>query len=75
LFCFYRGYLNEGQRWLEQALETPPDAAAPWPRAWALTASGLLANVCGETERATTLPISAMRGVMTFSLSHAFSLA
>jgi predicted ATPase/transcriptional regulator with XRE-family HTH domain len=52
LFWFYRGYLNEGQRWLEQALKTPPDAAAPWPRAWALTGSGLLANVCGETERA-----------------------
>jgi tetratricopeptide (TPR) repeat protein len=52
LFCFYRGYLNEGQRWLEEALQTPPDAAAPWPRAWALTGSGLLANVCGETERA-----------------------
>ena len=52
LFCFYHGYLNEGLRWLERALETPPDAAAPWPRAWALTGSGLLANVCGETERA-----------------------
>ena len=52
MFCFYRGYLNEGRRWLDQALETPPDAAAPWPRAWALTGSGLLASVCGETERA-----------------------
>ena len=38
-----------------QALETPPDAAAPRPRAWALTASGMLANVCGETDRATAL--------------------
>jgi predicted ATPase/DNA-binding XRE family transcriptional regulator len=55
LFCFYRGYLNEGRRWLERALEAPPDAAAPWPRAWALTGSGLLASVCGETERATEM--------------------
>ena len=54
-FWYYRGYLNEGQRWLDQALETPPDDAAPRPRAWALTASGMLANVCGETDRATAL--------------------
>ena len=54
-FWYYRGYLNEGQRWLDQALETPPDAASPRPRAWALTSSGMLANVCGETERATAL--------------------
>ena len=54
-FWYYRGYLNEGQRWLDQALKTPPDDAAPRPRAWALTASGLLANVCGETERAAEL--------------------
>ena len=51
-FWYYRGYLNEGQRWLSQALETPVDASAPWPRAWALTAGGLLANVSGETDRA-----------------------
>ena len=54
-FWYYRGYLNEGQRWLSQALETPPDDDAPRPRAWALTASGMLANVCGETDRATAL--------------------
>ena len=23
LFWYYRGHLNEGQRWLDQALETP----------------------------------------------------
>jgi predicted ATPase/transcriptional regulator with XRE-family HTH domain len=54
-FWYYRGYLNEGRRWLSQALETPPDAALPRPRAWALSACGMLANVCGETERATAL--------------------
>ena len=54
-FWYYRGYLNEGRRWLDQALETPPDAAAPRPRAWALTVSGMLANVCGETDRAAEL--------------------
>jgi predicted ATPase/class 3 adenylate cyclase len=51
-FWYYRGYLNEGLRWLRQALETPVDAGAPRPRAWALTAGGLLANVGGDTERA-----------------------
>ena len=39
-FWYYRGHLNEGQRWLDQALQTPPDDAAPRPRAWALTAAG-----------------------------------
>ena len=51
-FWYYRGYLNEGQRWLSQALETPPDADVPGPRAWALTGSGLLAAVGGDAERA-----------------------
>ena len=54
-FWYYRGHLNEGRRWLDQALQTPPDAASPRPRAWALTFGGMLANVCGETERATAL--------------------
>jgi predicted ATPase/class 3 adenylate cyclase len=54
-FWYYRGYLNEGQRWLSQALETPADPAAPRPRAWALTASGLIASVSGEPERAAEL--------------------
>jgi predicted ATPase/transcriptional regulator with XRE-family HTH domain len=54
-FWYYRGYLSEGRRWLDQALETPEDADVPRPRAWALTASGLLANVCGEADRATAL--------------------
>jgi len=53
MFWYYRGYLGEGQRWLDQALQTPPDAASPRPRAWALACSGMLANVCGETDRAT----------------------
>ena len=51
-FWYYRGHLDEGRRWLDQALQTPPDDASPRPRAWALTASGLLANVGGDTERA-----------------------
>ena len=54
-FWYYRGYLNEGRRWLDQALQTPPDEASPRPRAWALSACGMLANICGETERATAL--------------------
>jgi predicted ATPase/DNA-binding CsgD family transcriptional regulator len=54
-FWYYRGYLNEGRRWLDQALHAPPDDASPRPRAWALTASGLLANVRGEPERAAEL--------------------
>jgi predicted ATPase/transcriptional regulator with XRE-family HTH domain len=55
MFWYYRGYLNEGQRWLSQALETPPDPATPGPRARALTGSGLLASVSGEADRATAL--------------------
>jgi predicted ATPase/DNA-binding XRE family transcriptional regulator len=55
IFWYYRGHLNEGRHWLDQALQTPADADAPRPRAWALTISGMLANVCGETERATAL--------------------
>jgi predicted ATPase len=51
-FWYYRGHLHEGQRWLSQALEAPPDDAAPRPRAWALTGGGLLANVSGETDPA-----------------------
>ena len=51
-FWYYRGFLDEGQRWLGLALDTPGDDAAPRPRALALTAGGLLANVGGETERA-----------------------
>ena len=39
-FWYYRGYLNEGRRWLDQALQTPPDEASPRPRAWALTGAG-----------------------------------
>jgi tetratricopeptide (TPR) repeat protein len=54
-FWYYRGYLNEGQRWLGQALETPADADAARPRAWALTNSGMFANVGGETDRAIAL--------------------
>ena len=27
LFWYYRGHLNEGRRWLDQALETPADAS------------------------------------------------
>src|SRR5215204_5570393 len=54
-FWYYRGYLGEGQRWLNQALETPADAHAARPRAWALTNSGMFANVGGETDRAIAL--------------------
>jgi predicted ATPase/transcriptional regulator with XRE-family HTH domain len=52
VFCYDRGLLSEGRRWLDQALATPPDDAAPQPRAWALMMSGMLASVSGETERA-----------------------
>jgi tetratricopeptide (TPR) repeat protein len=55
IFWYYRGHLNEGQRWLDQAVQTPPDAAAPRPRALALTFSGMLANVRGEPKRAAEL--------------------
>ena len=51
-FWYYRGYLNEGQRWLDQALATPPDAGSPRLRAWALLASGLLAQVGGKADHA-----------------------
>jgi tetratricopeptide (TPR) repeat protein len=54
-FWYWRGYLREGRRWLDQALETPPDDAALRPRALALTVSGMLANVCGEADRAAEL--------------------
>jgi tetratricopeptide (TPR) repeat protein len=54
-FWYYRGYFNEGQRWLSQALETPADVGAPQPRARALTAGGLLANVLGDTHSAAEL--------------------
>jgi predicted ATPase/DNA-binding XRE family transcriptional regulator len=54
-FWYWRGYLNEGRRWLDQALEMPPDDAAPWPRALALTVSGMIANVSGDGDRAAEL--------------------
>ena len=54
-FWYYHGHLNEGERWLSQALNTPPDDGAPGPRARALMAGGLLANVAGETDRAAEL--------------------
>ena len=54
-FWYYRGHLQEGRRWLDQALQTPPDAGAPLLRAAALTLRGLLANVSGETDRAAEL--------------------
>jgi predicted ATPase/transcriptional regulator with XRE-family HTH domain len=57
MFWYYRRHLNEGQRWLHRALETPPDRGAPRPRAWALTWSGMLAQVSGETDRAATVLI------------------
>ena len=51
-FWYYRGYLNEGRSWLDQALETPPVDASPRARASVLTGSGMLANVAGENDRA-----------------------
>jgi predicted ATPase/DNA-binding XRE family transcriptional regulator len=54
-FWYWRGHLNEGRHWLDQALQTPPDAASPRPRAWALTLDGMLASVCGEADRAIEL--------------------
>jgi tetratricopeptide (TPR) repeat protein len=55
VFWYYRGHLNEGRHWLDQALQTPVDVGEPRLRAWALTESGMLANVCGETDRAAEL--------------------
>jgi tetratricopeptide (TPR) repeat protein len=55
LFWYYRGYLDEARRWLDQALETPANADAPRPRAWALASRGMLASVCGEMDRAAPL--------------------
>ncbi|MDQ3222357.1 MAG: adenylate/guanylate cyclase domain-containing protein, partial [Gemmatimonadota bacterium] len=52
LFWYYRGHLDEARRWLDQALGTPANDDAPRPRAWALACSGMLASVCGETDRA-----------------------
>ena len=66
---------NEGQRWLDQALETPPDAAAPRPRAWALTASGMLANVCGETDRATALLTESFPGGSRAAMPCGYAIA
>jgi tetratricopeptide (TPR) repeat protein len=57
LFWYYRRHLNEGRRWLNQALETPPDHGVPRPRAWVLTWSGMLANVAGETDHAAAVLI------------------
>jgi predicted ATPase/DNA-binding XRE family transcriptional regulator len=54
-FWYWRGHLNEGRHWLDQALQTPHDAASPRPRAWALTLDGMLASVCGEADRAIEL--------------------
>jgi hypothetical protein len=42
-------------RWLELALQTDQEGIPPRPRAWALTVSGLLANVCGEPKHAADL--------------------
>jgi non-specific serine/threonine protein kinase len=55
-FWYYRGHLAEGRRALESALAAgAPDArVAPAVRAWALTGSGLLANVQGDLVAATT---------------------
>jgi hypothetical protein len=54
-FWYYRDHLNEGRHWLDQALQVPEDAGSARPRAWALTAGGMLANVVGNTDRAVAL--------------------
>jgi tetratricopeptide (TPR) repeat protein len=54
-FWYYRGHLNEGRRWLDQALQAPVDAGSARPRAWALTAGGMLASVAGEPDRAVAM--------------------
>jgi predicted ATPase/DNA-binding XRE family transcriptional regulator len=54
-FWYYRGHINEGRHWLDQALQVPVDAGSARPRAWALTAGGMLASVAGETDRAVAL--------------------
>jgi predicted ATPase/transcriptional regulator with XRE-family HTH domain len=55
IFWYYRGYLSEGRRWLDQALATPPEEISAGSRAWALTWGGMLASVSGETPRAIAL--------------------
>ena len=54
-FWYDRGHLSEGQRWLSEALETPPNDATMRPWAWVQMTSGMLAQVCGETDRAAAL--------------------
>jgi tetratricopeptide (TPR) repeat protein len=54
-FWYWRGYLAEGQRWLDLALQTPDDAATTRPRAWAMTLNGMLAQIRGDPVRATAL--------------------
>ncbi len=53
-FWEVRGYLSEGQGWLERALSRWPGAPAP-ERAGALSAAGSVAYVRSEYERAATL--------------------
>jgi predicted ATPase/class 3 adenylate cyclase len=54
-FWYYRGFLNEGQHWLDQGLQAPPENSSPRPRAWALTVFGLLATVRGDSALAAEL--------------------
>src|SRR5206468_10425250 len=54
VFWFRRGHLNEGSRWLQQALAAKPDADDA-ARARLLTADGSIARLAGEFPRAEQL--------------------
>jgi non-specific serine/threonine protein kinase len=58
-FWFVRGYMSEGRRWLELALEKA-EGAPPDRRAEALYGAGLLARTHGDYEQATKLYAQAL---------------
>lgn len=52
---YYRGYLDECQRWMQRALElAPPDAPAA-QRAWVMKALAMITQIKGDPERARLL--------------------
>jgi predicted ATPase len=59
VFWHQRGYLKEGQRWLEWALERAPDEATLW-RGRALAGLGLVVWPQGDLDRAASLAESAL---------------
>jgi predicted ATPase/DNA-binding CsgD family transcriptional regulator len=59
-FWFWRGYISEGRRWLEQALAASPGAESP-ARARALCCAGFLAGNQGDFARAEVLCTEGLR--------------